>query len=161
MHFRIGQGYDVHQLVESRELFIGGVKVPFSKGSLGHSDGDVLIHAVCDAMLGALALSDIGHYFKNTDSKWKGMSSFYFLSEVNHIIQNQGYEIGNLDSTIVLEAPKLENYVAEIRMKLGDILEIPIEKISVKATTSESLGFVGKGKGIEAYAICLLIKKEK
>lgn len=161
MQVRIGHGYDVHQLVEGRELWIGGVKIPHDKGAMAHSDGDVLIHAICDALLGALALGDIGVYFKNTNSQWKDMDSSYFLKEVNKMVKERGYLVGNIDSTLILEKPKIQNYILAMRRKLGKILEIPIENISVKATTSESLGFVGNLKGLQAYAVCILEKKDR
>lgn len=160
MNIRVGHGYDVHQLVEDRELWVGNVLIPHTKGCLAHSDGDVLIHALCDALLGAMALGDIGVYFKDTDPQWKDQNSSFFLRKVKKMINDKGFEIGNIDSTIVLEEPKIGKYIFDIRRKLGEILNIPIENVSVKATTSESLGFVGNREGIQAFVVCLLFKKD-
>ncbi len=157
-NYRIGTGYDVHRLVVDEKLILGGVHIPFEKGTLGHSDADVLIHAICDALLGALALGDIGQHFPDTDPKWKNVSSSVFLKEVNKMLILRGYKIENLDSTIVLQKPKLLPYLSMMRKNIADILQVSVENISVKATTSEGLGFEGLGEGVSAQAICLIYK---
>lgn len=157
-NYRIGTGYDVHRLVDDEKLILGGVHIPFEKGTLGHSDADVLIHAICDALLGALALGDIGQHFPDTDPKWKDISSSVFLNEVNKMLILRGYKIENLDSTIVLQKPKLLPYLTMMRQNIADILQVSVENISVKATTSEGLGFEGLGEGVSAQAICLIYK---
>lgn len=154
--YRIGTGYDVHRLVEERKLILGGVDIPYEKGLLGHSDADVLLHAICDAMLGALALGDIGKHFPDSDPKYKGISSIKLLEEVNNLISP--YKVLNIDATVVAEAPKLSPYIAEMRKQIADALSIDISCISVKATTTEKLGFCGRGEGIEAQAVCILTK---
>jgi 2-C-methyl-D-erythritol 2,4-cyclodiphosphate synthase len=158
MDIKIGQGYDVHQLAEGYDLTLGGVKIPHHKGSMGHSDADVLLHAICDALLGALSLGDIGQHFKNTDEKWRGAPSVIFLREVNNMIAQRGYRVGNIDSTLILEEPKIGKYSPEMRKIIAKELNINEDCISIKATTSETMGFVGKGEGLEAHAVCLLIK---
>ncbi len=158
MNYRIGFGYDIHQFSEERKLFLGGIEIPSEKGLLGHSDADVLLHAICDAMLGALALGDIGQHFPDTDSNFKNIDSKILLSKVNDLVKNKMYKVSNLDSTIVMEKPKLKNYIFSIRESIADILDINIDQVSVKATTSEKLGFVGKEKGAKAYATVLLIE---
>ncbi len=157
--FRIGFGYDVHQLAEGYDLWIGGMKIPFEKGAVGHSDADVLLHAICDAMLGALALGDIGKHFPDTDPKYKGIDSKILLKEVFKLIIDKGYVISNMDATVALELPKLRPYIDTMREVIADICELNIDQVSVKATTSEKLGFVGEGKGISAYATVLLYPK--
>lgn len=154
--YRIGTGYDVHRLVEDRKLILGGVDIPYEKGLLGHSDADVLLHAISDAMLGALALGDIGKHFPDSDPKYKGISSIKLLKEVNNLIKP--YNVLNVDATVVAEAPKLSPYIAEMRKQIADALSIDISCVSVKATTTEKLGFCGKGEGIEAQAVCILTK---
>lgn len=155
---RIGMGYDVHKLVENRDLILGGVNIPHTKGLLGHSDADVLIHAIMDSLLGALALGDIGYHFPDTDGKYKNISSLTLLSNVSKLINEKGYSIGNLDSTIIAQKPKLSPYIEEMRINISKTLNIETDKISIKATTEEGLGFTGTEKGIAAQSICLLIK---
>lgn len=158
MNFRTGFGYDVHAFAENRKLYLGGVEIPSDKGLLGHSDADVLIHSICDAILGALALGDIGMHFPDTDSNYKNIDSKILLSKVNELMLNKSFKINNIDTTIVMEKPKLKNYIQQIRISLSEILKINIEQISVKATTSEKLGFVGKEEGVKAFATVLLIE---
>ncbi|WP_312907626.1 2-C-methyl-D-erythritol 2,4-cyclodiphosphate synthase [Tissierella praeacuta] len=155
---RIGFGYDVHQLVEERKLVIGGVEIPFEKGLLGHSDADVLIHAIMDSILGALALGDIGKHFPDTDNKYKDISSVYLLSQVFKLMNDKGYNIGNIDATIVAQKPKLAPYIECMKIKLGETLHTSIDNINIKATTTEWLGFEGREEGISAYSVCLLQK---
>lgn len=154
--YRIGTGYDVHRLVEERKLILGGVDIPYEKGLLGHSDADVLLHAISDAMLGALALGDIGKHFPDSDPKYKGISSIKLLKEVNNLISP--YKVLNIDATVVAEAPKLSPYIDKMREQIAAALSIDISCVSVKATTTEKLGFCGKGEGIEAQAVCILTK---
>lgn len=156
---RIGLGYDVHKLVEGRPLIIGGVSVPHEKGLLGHSDADVLIHAIMDGMLGALALGDIGKHFPDTDEKYKGADSIKLLKCVNNLINKKGYEINNIDSIIIAQSPKMAPYIEEMRINIAQILNTDVGNISVKATTEEGLGFTGTKQGISAQSICLLNKK--
>ncbi len=155
---RIGHGYDVHRLCDERELIIGGVKIPFEKGLLGHSDADVLTHAIMDALLGALALGDIGKLFPDTSDKYRGANSLNLAAEVADIINKAGYEIVNIDSTVIAQAPKLAPYIFTMRQNLSEALKTPLESISVKATTEEHLGFTGEGLGIAAHAVCLIKK---
>jgi 2-C-methyl-D-erythritol 2,4-cyclodiphosphate synthase len=155
--FRIGFGIDFHQLVEGRDLWIGGIKLPHSKGALGHSDADVLLHAICDAMLGACSLGDIGFHFPDTDATYKDIDSKILLTKCNELINNAGYKIGNIDSTVCLEFPKIKPYALEIRQLIAGILSIGENDVSVKATTSEKMGFVGREEGIAAYATVLLM----
>lgn len=156
---RIGLGYDVHKLVEGRPLIIGGVNVPHEKGLLGHSDADVLIHAIMDGMLGALALGDIGKHFPDTDEKYKGVGSMELLEYVNHLINEKGYEINNIDSIIVAQSPKMAPHIEQMRRNIATVLNTDINNISVKATTEEGLGFTGEKQGISSQSICLLNKK--
>lgn len=156
---RVGFGYDVHQLVEDRKLIIGGIRIPFEKGLLGHSDADVLIHAIMDSILGALALGDIGKHFPDTDMKYKDISSIYLLSQVFKLMNEEGYDIGNIDATIVAQRPKLAPYIEDMRARIADILHTSIDNINIKATTTEWLGFVGREEGISSYSVCLLQKK--
>jgi len=158
--FRTGFGYDVHQFAENRKLIIGGVEIPFHKGLLGHSDADVLLHAITDAMLGALALGDLGKHFPDTDNRYKNADSKIFLSETYKMIVEQGYKIGNIDATVVLEKPKLAPHIAKMRNVIAGLLTCSEEQISVKATTSEKMGFVGNEEGVKAYANILLMKSE-
>ncbi len=153
---RIGFGCDVHQLVEGRKLIIGGLDIPHEKGLLGHSDADVLIHAVMDSILGAMALGDIGYHFPDTDEKYKDVSSLYLLSQVKLIMDENKYKIGNIDSTIAAEKPKLAGFISEMRKNISEVLDTPVENIGIKATTTEKLGFVGEEKGISSYSVCLL-----
>ena len=158
--FRTWFGIDFHQLVEGRELWIGGIKLEHSKGALGHSDADVLLHAICDAMLGAVALGDIGVYFPDTHAAFKDIDSKILLAKTNELIKNSGYRIGNIDSTICLEFPKIKPYTATMRNVISKILFIEENQVSIKATTSEKMGFVGRGEGIAAYATVLLMAIE-
>lgn len=159
MQFRIGHGYDVHQLSAGYELSLGGIKIPHTVGSMGHSDADVLLHAICDAMLGALSLGDIGKHFKNTDPQWKGMDSKHFLVRVNEMIGEKGYAVGNIDSTLILEEPKIGKYIPEMKKAISECLGIESDAVSIKATTSETMGFIGRKEGLEAHAVCILYKK--
>lgn len=154
---RIGQGYDVHRLVENRKLIIGGVKIPYEKGLLGHSDADVLVHAIMDSLLGACALGDIGKHFPDNDSEYKNADSIELLKKVCELVKNNGYEIANIDSTVIAQSPKLSPYIDKMRENIATACNININQVSVKATTEEHLGFTGKGLGISANAICLLI----
>ncbi len=157
MNIRIGNGYDIHQLVGDRPLILGGVTIPHTLGLLGHSDADVLTHAIMDALLGALGMGDIGHYFPPSDPKWKGADSLVLLQQVLSIIQSQGWNIGNIDSTIVAEQPKLKPHLKSMRSTLAQTMAIEIDQISIKATTNEKLGPVGRQEGICAYAVVLLV----
>lgn len=159
MNIRIGNGYDIHQLCEGRPLILGGVKIEHELGLLGHSDADVLTHAIMDAMLGALSLGDIGHYFPPTDPKWKGADSLVLLSQVNQLIQTQGWRIGNIDSVVVAERPKLKPHIKTMRDRLANVLALQPDQIGIKATTNEKLGPVGREEGISAYAVALLVKE--
>lgn len=154
--FRIGQGYDVHKLVENRELWLCGIKVPHTHGLLGHSDADVAIHALCDALLGAAALRDIGYHFPDTDPDYKGADSKVLLAEVVRLIGEKGYRIGNVDVTIIAQSPKLKNYIEEMRQKLAEVMKMEVDCISVKATTTEHLGFEGRKEGISSSAVALI-----
>jgi 2-C-methyl-D-erythritol 2,4-cyclodiphosphate synthase len=154
--FRIGSGYDVHQLVTNRPLIIGGVLIDHSKGALGHSDADVLLHAICDALLGALALGDIGSHFPDTNPEFKDYDSLKLLSEVYDMVLKKGFVIGNIDSTVVLQSPKIESYIPEMQQKISNTLSVDLLAVSIKATTTEHLGFVGREEGIAAYATVLI-----
>ncbi|MDK2842521.1 MAG: 2-C-methyl-D-erythritol 2,4-cyclodiphosphate synthase [Anaerophaga sp.] len=156
MSLRIGMGYDVHQLAENYELWIGGIKIPSEKGSVGHSDGDVLIHAICDALFGALNLRDIGFHFPDTDPELKGIDSKILLKKTIQIIREKGYELGNLDSTVCLQYPKLNPHIPKMQETLAEVMSVDVSRISIKATTTEKMGFVGEGKGISAYAMVLV-----
>ncbi len=153
---RIGHGYDVHRLVSGRKLILGGVTIPYELGLEGHSDADVLVHAIMDALLGAAALGDIGQHFPDNDDKYLGADSLELLKEVGHIIREQGYAVGNIDSTILCQRPKLKDYIVRMRGNIAEALDTDISRVSVKATTEEGLGFTGSGEGIAAHAICLL-----
>lgn len=155
---RIGNGYDVHVLTEGRKLVLGGVGIPHTKGVLGHSDGDVLVHAVMDAMLGALALGDIGKHFPDTDMKYENIDSTILLKRVKELIAERGYKIINLDSIIVLQKPKVKPYIEAMRKRIAEVLEIDVEQVSVKATTEEKLGFTGDESGVKSYCVVLLEK---
>ena len=157
---RIGTGFDVHALVEKRDLIIGGVTIPYEKGLDGHSDADVLLHAISDALLGALALGDIGKHFPDTDSEYKNADSRELLRRVMHLIDERGFEVANLDSTIIAQAPKMAPYVDEMRQNIADDLNIKLGRVSVKATTTEKLGFTGRGEGIASQATVLLKRKQ-
>lgn len=157
MHkIRIGHGYDVHRLVEDRKLILGGVEIPFERGLLGHSDADVLLHAISDALLGAVALGDIGKHFPDTDPRYAGADSILLLKEVVQLVRNEGYQVGNLDATILCQRPKLAGFIAAMRENIAACCEIPISDVSVKATTEEKLGFTGSGEGIAVHAVALL-----
>lgn len=157
---RIGIGYDVHCLVEGRKLTIGGENIDYEKGLLGHSDADVLIHAIMDSILGALAMKDIGFHFPDTDEAYKDIDSKVLLKKVYNIMDSSGYEVNNIDSVVACEEPKLKDYIANMRKNISNILETNIENISIKATTTEKLGFVGRKEGISAQAVCILRKKD-
>lgn len=155
-NFRIGFGYDVHQLKEGYEFWLGGIKLEHEKGAVGHSDADTLIHVICDALLGAANLRDIGFHFSDKDPKYKGIDSKILLGEVMALIRKEGYEIGNLDSTICLQIPKVNPHIPEMKKRLAAVMDIPENNISIKATTTENLGFVGRQEGISAYCVALI-----
>ncbi|MGL5067372.1 MAG: 2-C-methyl-D-erythritol 2,4-cyclodiphosphate synthase [Sarcina sp.] len=154
---RIGMGYDVHKLVENRDLVLGGVKIPFEKGLLGHSDADVLLHAISDSLLGATALGDIGTHFPDTDVNFKGADSLILLQEVGRLIKEKGYNIGNIDATIIAQKPKMLPHIPTMRENIARVLEIEVDQINVKATTEEGLGFTGSMEGISSQSIALLL----
>lgn len=156
MSYRIGFGIDFHQLVEGRDLWIGGVKIPHYKGALGHSDADVLLHAICDAMLGALALGDIGMHFPDTDARYKNIDSKLLLRQCYELIRQKNYRLVNVDAAVCLEAPKIKKHSAEMRTVIASILELTMDDVSIKATTAEKMGFVGREEGLVAYANVLL-----
>lgn len=153
---RIGNGYDVHAFAEGRKLILGGVEIPHTKGLLGHSDADVLVHAVMDALLGAAALGDIGQHFPDSSDEFKGISSLLLLKRVAGLLDEKGYEIENIDSIVVAQKPKIAKFIPDMRKNMADVLGIDIEKVNVKATTTEKLGFEGREEGISSYAVCLL-----
>ena len=153
---RIGMGYDVHKLVRERDLILGGVKIPYELGLLGHSDADVLVHAIMDALLGASALGDIGKHFPDTDPKYKGISSIELLKHVGNLLTEHNYKIGNIDATIIAQKPKMAPHIPTMRENIASALNISLDQINVKATTEEGLGFTGEGLGISSQAICLL-----
>ncbi|MNO92955.1 2-C-methyl-D-erythritol 2,4-cyclodiphosphate synthase [compost metagenome] len=155
---RVGLGYDVHALVENRKLILGGVQIPFEKGLLGHSDADVLIHAIMDSLLGAAALGDIGRHFPDTDERYKGASSIELLKYVGKLLNEKGYIVNNIDSTIIAQKPKLSPYIPSMIDNIAEALNISIEDLNIKATTEEGLGFTGKGEGISSHSICSIIK---
>ena len=156
---RIGMGYDVHKLVPERKLILGGVDIPYALGLLGHSDADVLLHAIMDSLLGAASLGDIGKHFPDTDDRFKGISSIELLKEVGKLISEKGYKIGNIDATIIAQKPKMAPHIPLMRENIASALNIDLEQINVKATTEEGLGFTGEGKGISSQSICLLTNK--
>lgn len=158
--FRVGQGYDVHRLSEGRDLWLGGIKIPFEKGLLGHSDADVLLHAIMDALLGALALRDIGYHFPDTDPKYKNADSKLLLQEVGKLVKSKGYLIGNIDAVIVAERPKINPYIPEMVSCIAQLLEVKTSQISLKASTNERMGFVGREEGVMSTAVALLIIAE-
>lgn len=160
MNIRVGFGFDVHPLVAGRDLWLGGVKIPSEKGAMGHSDADVLIHAICDALLGAANLRDIGVHFSNKDDRWKGKDSKFFLAEVVRMLEERGWRIGNVDCTICLENPKINPHVAEMKLTLAPLMKITGDEVSIKATTNEALGYVGTGQGVNAYAVALIGKPD-
>ena len=155
---RIGMGYDVHRLTEDRKLVLGGVEIPYDKGLLGHSDADVLLHAVMDALLGAAALGDIGKHFPDTDPAYKGISSILLLKHVGGLLRSNGWKIGNIDATVIAQRPKLAPYIRNMCENIAEALDIDIDQINVKATTEEGLGFTGEGLGIASNAICIVEK---
>ncbi|MBW4434140.1 MAG: 2-C-methyl-D-erythritol 2,4-cyclodiphosphate synthase [Pelatocladus maniniholoensis HA4357-MV3] len=156
MNIRIGNGYDMHRLVSDRPLILGGINIPHSLGLLGHSDADVLTHAIMDAMLGALSLGDIGHYFPPSDPQWAGADSLVLLSKVDQLIHKQGWQIGNIDSVVVAERPKLKPHIEKMKEKIAGVLQLQPNQVGIKATTNEKLGPVGEEQGICAYAVVLL-----
>ena len=153
---RIGHGYDVHRLTEGRKLILGGVEIPWEKGLLGHSDADVLTHALMDALLGAAGLGDIGQHFSDTDDRWLGADSLDLLRQVCLMLSDRGYRVGNADITVIAQKPKLAAYIPEMRRRLAEVLQVPTENVNVKATTEEKLGFTGEGLGIAAHAVALI-----
>jgi 2-C-methyl-D-erythritol 2,4-cyclodiphosphate synthase len=159
MKIRVGLGFDVHQLEEGRDFYLGGIKLPAMKGAVGHSDADVLIHAICDALLGAANLRDIGFHYANTDARWRGMDSKFFLKDVTRMLAEKGWYIENVDCTLCLEAPKVNPHIPEMKKVLAPLMNISEEDISIKATTAERLGYIGREEGVNAYAVAL-IKKE-
>ena len=156
---RIGHGYDVHRLVEGRKLILGGVGIPYEKGLLGHSDADVLAHAIMDALLGAAALGDIGKLFPDNDPAYEGADSMKLLARVAEVLDEKGYAIGNIDATVIAQKPKLAPYIEQMRRRMAEVCGIDMEQLSVKATTEEKLGFTGCGEGIAAHAVCLIERK--
>ncbi len=157
--YRTGIGIDVHAFVENRKLIIGGIEIPFEKGLQGHSDADVLLHAICDALLGAAALGDIGQHFPDTDPKFKNADSKILLQKVYELVVHKGYELGNVDAVIAMQKPKLSTHIFKMRVKIAEILKSDIEQISIKATTTEKLGFIGREEGVSAFATVLILKK--
>ena len=160
MNMRIGHGYDVHRLTPGRKLILGGVLIPYEKGLLGHSDADVLSHAISDALLGALALGDIGKWFPDTDERYKGADSLVLLKHVVDMLVERGWQVGNIDATILAQRPKLRDYIDTMRENLAKVCRVLPDQVSVKATTEEGLGFTGKGDGIAAHAVCLLTRQQ-
>jgi 2-C-methyl-D-erythritol 2,4-cyclodiphosphate synthase len=158
MKLRVGLGFDVHPLADGRDFFLGGIKLPSNKGAVGHSDADVLIHAICDALLGAANLRDIGFHFQNTDPRWKGKDSKYFLKEVARMLTEKGWKVENVDCTIVLEKPKINPHIDEMKKVLAPLMNIEEDDVSIKATTNEKLGYVGREDGVNAYAVALISK---
>ena len=159
MKIRVGFGFDVHRLVEGRDFFLGGIKLPHTKGLLGHSDADVLIHAICDALLGAANLRDIGYHYPDTSKEFKNIDSKILLADVVKLLKEKGFGIGNIDATVCLEKPKINPHIPEMIKQLSSVMNIPEEDISIKATSHEGLGFVGKEEGVTAYAVALIEKK--
>lgn len=158
VNIRVGFGYDVHPLGEGRELWLGGIKLQFDKGCVGHSDADVLLHAICDALLGAANMRDIGFHFPNTDPKFSGADSKLLLKEVVRLIKEKGYKVGNIDATLSLEAPKINPHITKMQEVLAPIMEITIDDVSIKATTNEKLGYVGREEGVNAFAVALIYR---
>jgi 2-C-methyl-D-erythritol 2,4-cyclodiphosphate synthase len=159
MDIRIGYGIDVHQLADGHSLFLGGVKIDSSFGAVGHSDADALLHAICDALLGALALRDIGYHFSDKDPKFKGIDSKLLLEEVVEMIHNRGFYVSNIDTTVVLETPKLSSYIERMQLVIAEILDVSADRVSIKATTHEKVDSFGEGRAIKAFASCLLVNK--
>lgn len=160
MKIKVGFGFDVHQLKEDHPFIVGGVKLDHHSGAFGHSDADVLLHAICDALLGAANLRDIGYHFKNTDPRWKGISSLILLQETVKLLEDKGYEIGNIDAMLCIEAPKINPHIPAMQKNIAEAAGISTEDISIKATTNEQMGFIGREEGVVAYAVCL-IQREK
>ena len=158
MNIRVGFGFDVHRLDEGEAFWLGGIKIPHQKGAVGHSDADVLIHTICDAVLGAADLRDIGFHFPDTDAKYKGIDSKILLKEVMAILRKEGYELGNIDATIALQAPKINPYIPEMKKVLAETMSVSPAQVSIKATTTEKLSFVGREEGVSAYAVALIQK---
>lgn len=158
MKIRVGFGFDVHQLKEGEDFWLGGIKIPHTKGAVGHSDADVLIHTICDALLGAANLRDIGFHFPPTDNKYKGIDSKILLKEVVELVLSKGYQIGNVDATIALERPKINPFIPEMKSVLAQLLQVDDDDVSIKATTTEKLGFEGREEGVSAYAVVLIQK---
>ena len=156
--YRIGIGFDVHAFAENRKLILGGVDIPFEKGLAGHSDADVLVHAICDALLGSISAGDIGVHFPDTDPKYKDANSLDLLKKVYHLIESKGYSLGNVDAMIAAEKPKLNSYIPEMKSNIAAVLKTDVEDVSIKATTTEKLGFAGRGEGIFAFATVIIIK---
>jgi 2-C-methyl-D-erythritol 2,4-cyclodiphosphate synthase len=161
MDFKVGIGYDVHRLVKGRKLFLGGVQVPHTKGLLGHSDADVVLHAICDAILGALGKGDIGEHFPNSDPRFKGISSLKLLKTVNSMAKKEGYRVNNVDTVILAEEPNLKNFKGQIRSHIASELAIEETAVNIKATTNEGMGFVGRRQGMAAYAMVSIAKRKK
>lgn len=157
---RVGFGYDVHRLVEERKLILGGVEIPYEKGLLGHSDADVLVHALMDAMLGAAGMGDIGRHFPDTDNQYKGIDSMILLDEVSKLLTDAGYVVNNIDVTVVAQRPKLAGFIPQMEMNLANALGIDVSRVNVKATTTEKLGFEGEGLGMSAYAVCTIAENK-
>ncbi|MFY8037222.1 MAG: 2-C-methyl-D-erythritol 2,4-cyclodiphosphate synthase [Cyclobacteriaceae bacterium] len=160
MKIRVGLGFDVHQLEEGRDFWLGGVLLPATKGAVGHSDADVLIHAICDALLGAANLRDIGFHYSNKDPRWKGKNSTFFLEDVTRMLLEKGWRIENVDCTLTLENPKVNPHIPEMKKVLAPLMNLTEEDISIKATTNESMGYVGREEGVNAYAVALICKEE-
>lgn len=159
MKLRVGLGFDVHQLEEGKDFWLGGIKLPATKGAVGHSDADVLIHAICDALLGAANMRDIGFHYSNKDPQWKGKDSKFFLSDVTQKLLEKGWEIENVDCTIVLENPKINPHIGEMKKVLAPLMNLTEEDVSIKATTNETMGYVGREEGVNAMAVALIAKK--
>jgi 2-C-methyl-D-erythritol 2,4-cyclodiphosphate synthase len=158
MNIRVGQGVDVHQLSEGYDLWLGGLKIPFEKGAVGHSDADVLIHAICDALLGAANLRDIGYHFPDTSSEFKGIDSKILLRRVTDLLFEKGWKVGNVDATLILERPKIKPYIEQMQETLAPLMAIEPDAVSIKATTNETMGYVGRGEGVLAYATALIYR---
>jgi 2-C-methyl-D-erythritol 2,4-cyclodiphosphate synthase len=158
MKLKVGFGFDVHQLKDNHPFILGGVHLEHHKGAFGHSDADVLVHAICDALLGAANLRDIGHHFKNTDERWRGISSLILLTECVKMLKEKGYSINNVDAMLCLEAPKVNPHVPEMKINIAKAMDLDEEDISIKATTNETMGFIGREEGVVAYAVCLIQK---
>lgn len=159
MNIRVGFGFDVHQMKEGHPFIVGGVRLEHHAGAFGHSDADVLAHAICDAILGAANLEDIGYHFPNTDDRWKGANSLLLLKECVRLIEEKGWKLGNIDAMLCLEAPKIKPYIVEMKKNIAEAAGITVEDISIKATTNETMGFVGRQEGVVAYAVCLIAKQ--